>query len=412
MPDSLLLKSSVSCVRCHANNKGITSLHGANIWGQVKEFFVGLFDTNDWPARWHCGSWTDFHGWLYIVSDLLIWGAYFAIPFLLFKIIAKRKDIPFPKVFWLFIAFILLCGTTHLIDAIIFWWPAYRVSALLRFATGVVSIFTVFVLYKILPSINNLRTVEQLEAQIEERKRAEQEAKHHQLIKEATQELMQKKDEFMSIASHELKTPITSTKASLQLVQRMVAKNADLQPVAPFIDKATSQVNKLTGLINDLLDVTKIQAGKLELAKSNFVLYELIRECVEQCIVEDSHHKVLIEGDSTLNVFADRNRIDQVLCNLITNAIKYSPNGDTIAISAESLDSGKVKVKVTDKGIGIPQDKVDEVFNRFFRVEHTSQKFSGLGLGLFISSEIIKQHEGQIGVTSTLGVGSTFWFTF
>src|SRR5438270_1749178 len=106
------------------NSHPITSQHAQiGFFGQVEEFFSKIFNTADWPPRWHCGTWTDFHGWLYIMSDLFIWAAYFAIPFLLFRILYKRKDIPFPGIFWLFIAFILLCGTTHLLDAIIFWWP-------------------------------------------------------------------------------------------------------------------------------------------------------------------------------------------------------------------------------------------------------------------------------------------------
>jgi len=137
---------------------------------QIKDFFSKIFNTNDWPPRWHCGNWTDFHGWLYIISDASIWAAYFAIPFLLIRLIVKRKDIPFNKVFWLFIAFILLCGLTHLIDVIIFWWPAYRLSALIRFITAIVSIFTVYALYKILPLVFTLRTVTELEAEIDKRR--------------------------------------------------------------------------------------------------------------------------------------------------------------------------------------------------------------------------------------------------
>ena len=236
MQNQLLLKSYANCAVCNGQ-KPLKAQAQAGLWGQFKEFFVKIFDTNDWPPRWHCGNWTDFHGWLYIASDLMIWAAYFAIPILLIAIIVKRKDIPFHRIFLLFIAFILLCGLTHFIDAAIFWWPAYRLSALIRFVTGVVSIFTVFALYKILPLINNLRTLQQLEAEVEERKKAEQEARHQQLLQQATTELMEKKDEFMSIASHELKTPITSVKASLQVVERLVAKNEALKPVSPICGK-------------------------------------------------------------------------------------------------------------------------------------------------------------------------------
>jgi chemotaxis family two-component system sensor kinase Cph1 len=151
---------------------------------QVQQFFIKFFNTTDWPARWHCGNWTDFHGWLYILSDLMIWASYFAIPLLLFRIVRKRSDLPFIKIFWLFIAFILLCGSTHFIDAVIFWCPAYRLSGFVRFITGIVSIITVVALYRAWPTILTLRTHQQLEAEIEERKKAEQEARHQQILKE------------------------------------------------------------------------------------------------------------------------------------------------------------------------------------------------------------------------------------
>ncbi|MCO5949325.1 sensor histidine kinase [Mucilaginibacter flavidus] len=221
---------------------------------------------------------------------------------------------------------------------------------------------------------------------------------------------MNRKDEFMSIASHELKTPITSVKASLQLIDKMVGKHPQLESVAPFISKASKQVNKLTNIINDLLDVTKIQAGKLQLNESFFNLYQLIVDSVEQCQLIDNRHKILIKGNNELKIYADRDRIEQVFCNLINNAIKYSPKAEEVHVGFEILDD-QITVSVTDFGIGIPAEKVANIFDRFFRVEHTSKNFSGLGLGLYISSEIIKQHNGEIGVISETDKGSTFWFT-
>jgi len=406
LPQSHLVCDSL----CRSGNRA--NLHAkASFISQVKEFFTKIFSTSDWPARWHCGTWSDFHGWLYILSDLSIWAAYFAIPILLYRIVNKRRDLPFLKIFWLFIAFILLCGTTHLLDAMIFWWPAYRLSALVRLATALVSVFTVFSLYKIIPLINNLRTRTQLETEIEERKKAEQEAHHQQVLKQAAEDLMAKKDEFMSIASHELKTPITSVKASLQVLQRMAAKDEALQKTLPFVDKAARQVNKLTDIIHELLDVTRIQAGKIELHQTAFDLVELVKECVEQCKREDGDQNIEINSNETTIVHADRNRIEQVITNLLTNAIKYSPGDEQITVTIERLDNSLVKVSVKDKGIGIPADKIDNIFDRFYRVENNSPHLSGLGLGLYISSEIIKRHGREIGVESSPGKGSDFWFT-
>ena len=140
----------------------------------ITDFFQKLFDPAGFPARWHCGKgWTDFHGWLYIVSDLLIWSAYFAIPLIIISYIARRKDVPFHRVYFLFAAFILSCGTTHLLDAIIFWFPVYRLSAVALLITGILSWITVFYLIKLIPIVFALKTSGELEAEVEMRKKVE-----------------------------------------------------------------------------------------------------------------------------------------------------------------------------------------------------------------------------------------------
>jgi|GEM_PF-943542 len=141
---------------------------------QIAEFFRGIFSQSEWPARWYCGSWSDFHGWLYIVSDIVIWAAYFLIPIFLIRFVRSRKDFPFPKTIWLFIAFIAFCGATHLIDALIFWIPVYRFSALIRFATAVISMTTVYYLFKIFPNVLLLRSVSDLQREIDERTAVEE----------------------------------------------------------------------------------------------------------------------------------------------------------------------------------------------------------------------------------------------
>ncbi|WP_127123338.1 hypothetical protein [Chryseotalea sanaruensis] len=129
---------------------------------QITEFFSKLFQTDDWPARWVCGKWSSFHGWLYITSDIAIWLAYFVIPAIIIFFIQKRHSLPFLPVFWLFGAFIILCGSTHLVDALMFWWPGYRVSALLRVLTAFVSMATAFVLIRDLPKLIDTRPEDEL----------------------------------------------------------------------------------------------------------------------------------------------------------------------------------------------------------------------------------------------------------
>src|SRR5436189_70312 len=144
---------------------------------QIIEFFKKLFDSSDWPPRWHCGRWTEFHGWLYIVSDLLIWSAYFTIPIVIIRYISKKQGIQFIRLYFLFAAFILACGATHFFDALAFWIPVYRLNALVRLITGALSWITVFYLIKFLPVIFSLKSQKELEVEIAQRVRAENEAR-------------------------------------------------------------------------------------------------------------------------------------------------------------------------------------------------------------------------------------------
>jgi PAS domain S-box-containing protein len=161
---------------------------------QLFQFFSKLFDSSDWPPRWHCGKWSEFHGWLYIISDLLIWSAYFTIPVVILKYISKKQDIKFVRLYFLFAAFILACGSTHFLDAVAFWIPVYRLNALVRFITGILSWITVFYLVKLLPSAFSLKSQAALELEIEQRKKAEEQFQQlttdlDNRIKERTTEL-------------------------------------------------------------------------------------------------------------------------------------------------------------------------------------------------------------------------------
>lgn len=216
------------------------------------------------------------------------------------------------------------------------------------------------------------------------------------------------KDEFISIASHELKTPITSLKAYTQLLRSLHKRKGD-ESYETFLLKMEEQVNRLTDLIADLLDVTKIQSGKLMLRPENFDLCELINEVTAE-IQHTTNHKIIAKLTKIKPIYADRNRIRQVIANLLTNAIKYSPETSLIVVSAKPGRHG-VSISVKDEGIGIPEEKKDHVFERFYRVhEDKGNTYPGLGLGLYISKEIVTRHRGKIWVESKEHQGSTFSF--
>lgn len=224
---------------------------------------------------------------------------------------------------------------------------------------------------------------------------------------EDIKQLNEKKDEFIGLASHELKTPVTSLKGYLQIIARNLSSDDKSKPLA---NRALQQVGKLTTLISDLLDVTKIQTGKLPFTYANFDVIKLLsdlREILQQ--TEPSHQLVLNLPVEELIIHADSQRIEQVIINLITNAVKYSPKANQVIVTATVIDN-KLKVSVQDFGIGIQPDQLERVFSRFYRVENLASHMSGLGIGLYISHEIVSRHQGKLWVESTYGQGSTFYF--
>ncbi|HUQ85509.1 MAG TPA: HAMP domain-containing sensor histidine kinase [Candidatus Limnocylindrales bacterium] len=218
------------------------------------------------------------------------------------------------------------------------------------------------------------------------------------------------KDEFIGMATHELKTPVTSIKAYAEVLQWKFKKAGDLVS-ANNLGKMNTQLNKLTSLIGDLLDSTRIDSGKLYMHKELFDFDELVVEIIEETQRITDRHTLVLDGGTKRKIVGDRERIGQVLTNLITNAIKYSPKADKIFITSKSIDKN-ITVCVRDFGVGISRDKQAHVFERFYRVSGPKQDtFPGLGLGLYISSEIIKREGGRIWVESVAGEGSTFCFT-
>jgi two-component system CheB/CheR fusion protein len=226
-------------------------------------------------------------------------------------------------------------------------------------------------------------------------------------LEQSTRELLLKKDEFISIASHELKTPITSLKLSLQLLNRM-KKDPSAELFLKLVVQSNRSMEKITSLIDDLLNVTRMSEGQLTLNKVPFKIVRLLKECCLH-IVQQGQYEIVVQGDETLQINADENRIEQVVVNFINNAVKYAPDSKIIYLSVEQ-EGGMAKIAVKDMGPGILLDQQQHLFDRYYRSEYEGNQYSGLGLGLYISSEIIKRHDGEIGVDSQPGNGATFWF--
>jgi PAS domain S-box-containing protein len=217
-----------------------------------------------------------------------------------------------------------------------------------------------------------------------------------------------RKDEFISMASHELKTPVTSLKGFLAILQRRLAQQADEQGLY-YLTRMDNQLSRLTKLIGDILDISKMQAGKLALEMEPFDLDTLIEEIIENVQAATPTHQLTLEGKTNSQIQGDKDRLGQVFINLLTNAVKYSPRADRVQMSLYR-DQKQAMVSVQDFGIGIHKAQHQKIFERFYQVaEPKDHTYPGLGIGLYIAREIVERHHGQIWVESNMEEGSTFF---
>jgi PAS domain S-box-containing protein len=220
----------------------------------------------------------------------------------------------------------------------------------------------------------------------------------------------QRKDDFIGMVSHELKTPLTSLNAYLQMLQSKAIKAEDTFTVGA-LHKSVNQVRKMTTMINGFLNVSRLESGKIQIDKQRFDMANLAKEIEADTITMISSHHIIFEPVMPTIVFADRDKIGHVIHNFISNAVKYSPAGSTINVACLTVN-GAAQVSVKDLGIGIKAEDTENIFDRYYRVSSKqTQTISGFGIGLYLCAEIIKRHEGRIWVESELGKGSTFYFS-
>jgi PAS domain S-box-containing protein len=217
-----------------------------------------------------------------------------------------------------------------------------------------------------------------------------------------------KKDEFISIASHEMKTPLTSTKVYLQLLEMTLDSGSD--EALSMVKKALNSVNRLNNLINELLDVNKIQYGKLNYNITIFDFNKMVDDTIEDQRNASPDYMITKKGNIASEITGDRERLQQVVINMVSNAIKYSPEEKKIEVTMKE-EKDELIFSVKDHGIGISKENLENIFKRYFRVEDQAMRFQGMGIGLYISNEIIKRHEGKMWVESEKGKGSTFYFS-
>lgn len=233
-------------------------------------------------------------------------------------------------------------------------------------------------------------------------------------IEDITNEVhnIQQKDDFISVASHELKTPVTVIKLYTQILEKLTVSDTHISLRKPIF-KIQEQADKLSQLLSTLLDLSQLQAGSLKLKLENFELRTAIEETLEDFKLIQQTHKLEFNCKADGSVYADKIRISQVLTNFLTNAIKYSPSNDTVFIDMyRNTDRKEFMVTIRDLGIGIPEEDRNLLFKRFSRTEQVKDyNIQGAGLGLFIASEIVRQHGGEIGFESEENQGTEFFFT-
>lgn len=364
---------------------------------EVVDFFRNMFDTSDWPPRWYCGNWTDFHGWLYISSDLMIWGAYMAIPLFLVRYILIKRGVPLMSVFWLFGAFILLCGFTHLVDATMFYWPAYRFNALIRFLTALVSIGTVVALYRYFNEALGLRTSQEYEGELRLRQQALQE------LRRSNEELQQ----FAYVASHDLQSPLRTIENYLGLFESRYGQEMDAD-AQKLLHTSSAAAGRMRLLINDLLEFSRVGSSN---DFETFSLKLLIEEIREEMANDIRESGAVIDVGELPKITAHRTDFKRLFQNLISNAIKYRrPDiAPHIRIGSEERTNDH-RFSVSDNGIGIESFHFNKLFQIFQRL-HGRTQYPGTGIGLATCKKIVEIYGGSIGVESQIGEGSTFFFS-
>jgi chemotaxis family two-component system sensor kinase Cph1 len=360
---------------------------------QVIEFFRGLFDTDKWPPRWHCGTWTSFHGWLYILSDLSIWVAYFLIPIIILNYLGRKKNgIKFQKVYLLFAAFILLCGTTHFLDATMFWIPMYRLNALVRFVTGVVSMLTVYYLFKIFPQAFRQKSNLELEREVARRIQAEQS------LAEANASLTS----FAYIASHDLQEPLRKIRVFSSQVHDGYS-NVLGEHGNELVQKIMKSATRMQAMTTDILNLS---AYTDRINMSMVSINEAARIAITDLESKIAESGARVTVGVIPDVYGNLSYLSHLFLNLISNSIKFSEKQPVINIWGEA-QGGVVSVYIEDNGIGIEETGHQKIFHAFQKM-HSKNEYEGSGLGLAICKRIVDIHHGHLSVSSVLGEGSTF----
>ncbi|MEC7838797.1 MAG: HAMP domain-containing sensor histidine kinase [Chlamydiota bacterium] len=363
----------------------------------MNHFFQFLFDTSQWPPRWRCGNWTDALGYTHIISDTLIFGAYFAIPCILVYLYFKIQGFKLEKVFGLFALFILCCGTGHLVEAIIFYYPVYRFAGAIKVLTAIVSWMTVFAL---IPYLKMLVHVPKM--QLMNRELLAKLEKTNKELKESEDTLK----DFAYHAAHDLKEPVRGMSS-----YAFILLDSDEYQLPEEVKEKLTKIVNLSARSQLMIDnMLKYSTGihkatQVELCSVENILNELMQD------IQERDKSVDIKILSKIpNMWINETLVKEVIKNLLENAVKYNDSEKKIIKVGYKNGGDKHIIYVNDNGQGIHEDDKKNIFNLFYRGKN-AKKNNSTGLGLGIVKKYIEKSGGKAWVESQKSVGSTFYIS-
>jgi len=365
----------------------------------------------------HCYLWQPATLWLNVGSDGSIAAAYYAIPIGLFYIVRKRRTtIPYPWILMMFAAFIFLCGTTHVIEIWTVWNPDYRMQGAVKLLTGLVSIATMFALFKLIPQAMQLRSPQQLQCEVDLRtselatvnKQLREQIMARDRAQRQLREQDRRKDEFLATLAHELRNPLHPILHAVKILETDAA-----DPEQQRLSKGViaRQAHRMALMLDDLLDVSRITRGRLELKKERVGLAALVHaaaEIVRPAIDEKQLTFVVDLPEPAPALQVDPLRISQAISNLLTNAAKFTPRHGRITLSASVTGAG-VQIAVTDTGSGFDPASAPMLFEMFSQAHADAGAGEGLGIGLSLVKGLVELHGGSVnGHSAGKGQGAEF----
>ncbi len=373
------------------------------------------FDSQGFMPHGHCFQWIPSILWTSVISDALIALAYLTIPVTLIYFIRKRRDMPFDWVFIAFGVFILACGSTHIADIWVVWFPDYVLSVSLKAITAAASVVTAVMLVRLIPLALRIPSPAQLAAVNAELRQVNEELR---AAIERAEVANRAKSAFLASMSHELRTPLNAVLGYTQILKRDKTLTPPQQTGISTIQQGGQH---LLALINDVLDLSRVEAGKMEfhpkpvrLGELLAVVSDIMRVRAEQ---KHLHFELELVSGLPVAISVDETRLRQVLLNLLGNALKFTDRG-SVRLRVAPLPAGegavagmaRLRFEVMDSGIGIAAEHVEAIFRPFEQVGEASRRAGGTGLGLAISRQLVQLMGGELKVDSTPGKGSRFWF--